>query len=46
MVLSLFVAAAGMITTAEAAYHQGDQSEDIASIQTQLNALGYNAVIK
>jgi len=42
MVLSLFVAAAGMITTAEAAYHQGDQSEDIASIQTQLNALGYN----
>jgi len=42
VVFSLFFASAGMLSCAEAAYHQGDQGQDIASIQTQLNALGYN----
>jgi len=42
VVLSLFVASAGTLTCAEAAYHQGDQGQDIAGIQAQLNALGYN----
>jgi len=43
VVLSLFLASAGTLTNAEAAYHQGDQGPDIASIQAQLNALGYSA---
>lgn len=43
MVFSLLLVSAGNLTCAEAAYHQGDQGQDIASIQGQLNALGYNA---
>lgn len=43
MVFSLLLVSAGNVTCAEAAYHQGDQGQDIASIQGQLNALGYNA---
>lgn len=31
-----------MLSSAEAAYRQGDQGQDIAAIQAQLNALGYN----
>ncbi|WP_378953829.1 NlpC/P60 family protein [Pelosinus sp. sgz500959] len=42
VVFSLFLASAGTLTCAEAAFHQGDQGQDIASIQAQLNALGYN----
>ena len=42
MVFSLLLVGAGNLTCAEASYHQGDQGEDIASIQGQLNALGYN----
>jgi len=42
MVFSLLLASAGTLTCA-AAYHHGDQGQDIASIQAQLNALGYNA---
>lgn len=43
VVFLLFLVSAGTITCAAAAYHQGDQGDDIASIQAQLNALGYNA---
>lgn len=43
VVLSLFLASAGTLSCAEAAFHQGDQGQDIANIQAQLNALGYNA---
>ena len=43
VVVSLFLASAGTLTCAEASYHQGDQGQDIAGIQAQLNALGYNA---
>ncbi len=43
VVFSLFLVSAGTLSCAEAAYHQGDQGEDIASIQAQLNALGYDA---
>lgn len=42
VVFSLFLVSAGTLPIAHAAYHQGDQGQDIASIQTQLNALGYN----
>ncbi len=42
MVFSLLLVSAGNLTCAEASYHQGDQGQDIASIQGQLNALGYN----
>lgn len=42
VVFSVLLASAGTLTCAEAAYHQGDQGQDIAGIQTQLNALGYN----
>lgn len=42
MVFSLLLVSAGNLSCAEAAYHQGDQGQDIASIQGQLNALGYN----
>jgi len=42
VVFSLLLTSAGMLSCAEAAYHQGDQGEDIAGIQAQLNALGYN----
>lgn len=42
MVFSLLLVSASTLTCAEAAYHQGDQGQDIASIQGQLNALGYN----
>ena len=43
MVFSLLLFSAGALNCAEAAYHQGDQGQDIAGIQGQLNALGYNA---
>jgi len=43
VVVSLLLASAGTLTCAEASYHQGDQGQDIAGIQAQLNALGYNA---
>lgn len=42
MVFSLLLVGASTLTCA-AAYHQGDQGQDIANIQAQLNALGYNA---
>lgn len=42
VVFSLFLASAGTLTCAEAAYHQGDQGQDIASVQGQLSALGYD----
>ena len=42
VVFSLLLAGTGMLSSAEAAYHQGDQGQDIAAIQGQLNALGYN----
>jgi len=42
VVFSLLLVSAGMLSCAEAAYHQGDQGQDIAAIQTQLNGLGYN----
>lgn len=42
MVFSLLLVSASTLTCAEAAYHQGDQGQDIASIQGQLNALGYS----
>ena len=42
VVISLLLASTGTLTCAEAAYHQGDQGQDIAGIQAQLNALGYN----
>lgn len=42
VVFSLLLAGAGTLPCAQAAYHQGDQGQDIAAIQTQLNALGYN----
>lgn len=38
----LVLVSAGTVTCAAAAYHQGDQGEDIAGIQAQLNALGYS----
>ena len=43
VVFSLLLASAGTLSCAEAAYHQGDQGQDIAGIQAQLNALGYSA---
>ena len=43
VVFLLVLVSAGTVTCAAAAYHQGDQGEDIANIQVQLNALGYNA---
>ena len=42
VVFSLFLASAGTLTCAEAAYQQGDQGQDIASVQGQLSALGYD----
>ncbi len=42
VVFSLILVGAGNLTCAEAAYHQGDQGQEIAGIQAQLNALGYN----
>jgi len=42
MVFSLFLFSAGALNCAEASYHQGDQGEDIVSIQRQLSALGYD----
>jgi cell wall-associated NlpC family hydrolase len=39
---SLLFTGAGLLSGAEAAYHQGDQGQDIVSIQVQLNALGYD----
>ena len=42
VVFSLLFVSAGMLSCAEAAYHQGDQGQEIAAIQTQLNTLGYN----
>lgn len=42
MVFLLVLVCAGTLTCAAAAYHQGDQGDDVSSIQTQLNALGYN----
>lgn len=43
VVFLLVLVSAGTVTCAAAAYHQGDQGEDIMNIQVQLNALGYNA---
>lgn len=43
VVFLLVLVSAGTVTCAAAAYHPGDQGEDIAGIQAQLNALGYNA---
>jgi cell wall-associated NlpC family hydrolase len=43
VVFLLVLVSAGTVTCAAAAYHQGDQGDDIANIQAQLNALGYNA---
>jgi len=40
---SLLLTGTGMLSCAEASYHQGDQGQDIAGIQAQLNALGYDA---
>lgn len=42
VVFSLLLVGAGTLPCAQAAYHQGDQGDDIAGIQTQLNALGYS----
>jgi len=41
LVFSLLLVSAGTLPT-YASYHQGDQGDDIATIQAQLNALGYN----
>jgi cell wall-associated NlpC family hydrolase len=41
MVFLFILVSAGTVTCA-AAYHQGDQGEDISSIQAQLNAIGYD----
>jgi len=43
VVFTLLLVSASMLGSAEASYHQGDQSEDIASLQQQLNELGYDA---
>ncbi|MBC8016455.1 MAG: C40 family peptidase [Sporomusaceae bacterium] len=42
VVFSLLLVGAGTLPCAQAAYHQGDQGQDIVGIQTQLNELGYN----
>lgn len=43
MVICLMLVSAGVVTCSAAAYHPGDAGQDIAAIQTQLNALGYDA---
>ncbi len=43
MFICLALLAAGMVTCSAAAYQQGDQGQDVAELQTRLNALGYNA---
>ena len=43
VVFSLLLASTGTLSCAEAAYHRGEQGQDIAGIQEQLNALGYSA---
>ena len=43
VVFSLLFTSAALLSSGEAAYHQGDQGQDIAGIQAQLNALGYDA---
>ena len=39
---TVLLVSTGTLTSAEAAYHQGDQGQEIAAIQAQLNSLGYN----